>query len=77
MDRSLFAFTRGNFGFQTELGRAKDEIQLRRADSENAFWLNALTKEHLAAITKYGLHGINFRLGCGWLWNDYWRHWMR
>jgi hypothetical protein len=37
----------------------------------------ALAKEQLAAITEHGFHGMNFRLDFGWLWNDYWRHWIR
>ena len=66
-----------DFWFHPEARGTKDEIQLHRADSEYAFWLDALAEEHLATITKYGLHGITFRLSCGWLCNDYWRHWMR
>ena len=65
MNGSLFAFIFSDFWFLSETSRAKDEVQLCRAEAENTSWLRVLAKEQLASITKYWFHGITFRLSCG------------
>ena len=45
--------------FQAEAHGAKDELQLRRANSNDAIGFVALAKEQLALVTEDGLHSVH------------------